>query len=176
MQKLVAPACLVLGLASCLTPAAPADTVGNQNKEVVMKFNDAAAKGDTASLEGFLAEKCMIYGPGLNDSINRQQEVDFWKKSWRTEFSSLTYDRAAIIAFTLPPDHKFPGDWVSDWGTWSIQYKNGSPNVSFAINVVAKVNDGKIEVARTFYDENDFFKQQGFTVTPPAVPGDGAKK
>ena len=173
MRKLIIPALLVMGFASCNKPApavvveTPIDTLGEQNKAIAGKFADAGAKGDTVGLEAIMADDIKIYGPGLNDSITKVDEMKFWKNGWKNEWESLTFDRAAIVAFNIPAGEKFPGDWVSDWGKWTVKQKNGKPTVSFWWNGVFKVESGKITTARAFYNMNDFFQQEGYTVTPP---------
>jgi hypothetical protein len=166
MKKMIFPAILLLALASCSKSAR--DTVGEQNKTLVQKYVDAIVKGDTSNLESFLAAQFMGYGPAMKDSSDRQKEIDSFKKNWRDSWSSVKFDRAAIVAFTLPPGEKNPGDWVADWATITVNYKNAAPPVTFNWHGVSRVKDGKIERIFAFYDVNDILIQQGFTVTPPA--------
>jgi len=164
MKKMIFPAILLVALASCNK----SNTVGEQNKALVQKYVEAIVNGDTSNLESFLADKFMGYGPATKDSSNRQQEIDSFKKNWRDSWSSVKFDRAAIVAFTLPPGEKNPGDWVADWATIAVNYKNGTSPVTFNWHGVSRVKDGKIERTFAFYDVNDILVQQGFTVTPPA--------
>jgi ketosteroid isomerase-like protein len=176
MRKLIIASLLIAGIASCNKPAAPVvDTAGEQNKEVAKRYADAGAKGDTTALEAILADNVMLYGPGLNDSTTKAKDVSFWKNGWKNDWQSMDYNRAALVAFTIPADGKFPGDWVSDWGKWTVKEKNGK-TVSFWWNGVFRVKDGKIDLGRTFFNVNDFFEQEGYTVTPPAAPKEEKKK
>jgi len=168
MKKLILPAILLVGMASCNKPAPAVDTVGEQNKSLVQKYDEAIVTGDTSNLESFLAEKFMAYGPAMKDSSSRQQIVDIWKKNWRTTWASIKFDRDAILAFTIPPGEKHPGDWVADWAVITVNQKNGLPTVKFRWHTVFRVKDGKIDQSVGFYDLNDILVQQGFTITPPA--------
>ena len=171
MKKLFIPAMLLLTAVACNQPAAPVvDTVGENNKVIVQKYSDAIVKGDTASLELYLADNYKGYGPGLTDSTDRAKEVSEWKRTWREEFASVDFDRAGTIAFTVPADGKFPGDWVADWALITVTYKNGNKPFKFWWHAVSRVKDGKIEVSRSFFNQNDYFTQRDFTVTPPAAP------
>lgn len=167
MQIIPTVLAALIGLAACTKPAPVVDTIGEQNKLVVQNYTDAVVKGDTSAIEGFLAGTYMAYGPALNDSTDRQQDIAEWKKNWREAWSSVDFDRAGTIAFTVPADGRFPGDWVSDWAKITVNYKNGSPSVTFWWNAVYLIKDGKIQIVRVFYDLNDILVQQGFKVTPP---------
>jgi hypothetical protein len=128
------------------------------------------SKGDTSAMEAFLADNYRGYGPGLNDSTNRDQEINSWKRSWRNEFQSIEFNRAGTIAFTVPATGKFPGDWVAEWAFITVTYKDGKKPFQFWWHGVSRLKDGKIEVSRAFYNVNDFFTQQGYKVTPPEAP------
>ena len=175
MRRLIIPALLVLGMASCNKPAPIVDTVGEQNKALVQKYIDVLVKGDTSSMDSFLAEKFMSYGPARKDSSNRQQEMDGYKKNWRESWASVQFIQAAIHAFTLPPGEKNPGDWVAVWGDVTINHKDGKPSVTFRWHGVYRVKEGKIDLGVAFYDNNDILVQLGYTLTPPA-PKEEAKK
>src|SRR5258706_12040177 len=152
MKKLIFPAIILVGLASCSKPGPPVDTVGEQNKALVQKYVDAVAKGDTANIESFLADGFKAYGPARKDSSTRQQELDNWKKNWKNNWASVNYDRAAMVAFTLPPGEKFPGDWVADWANITVKYKNGTPSATFYYHAVSRIKEGKIDLTQEFFN------------------------
>ena len=175
MKKIIIPAILILGMASCNKPAPMVDMVGEQNKALVQKYIDATVKGDTSSLDFFLAEKFMNYGPARKDSSNRQQELDNYKKNWRESWASAQFNQAAIHAFTLPPGEKYPGDWVAVWGIVTVNSKTGAPSVTFNWHGVFGVKEGKIDSEQGFYDNNDILTQLGYMTMPPA-PKEEAKR
>lgn len=174
MKKLFIPAILLFIAAACNQPAPPAapvvDTVGESNKVIVKQYTDAVVKGDTVAMASFLADNFRAYGPGSNDSTNLENHLKIWKKSWREEFASIDFQSAGLIAFNVPADGKYPGDWVADWALISITYKNGNKPFKFWWHGVYRMKDAKIELNRAFYNVNDFFTQQGFKVTPPEAP------
>ncbi len=173
MKKLVIPAILLAIVVACTKPEPPpppapvVDTVGENNKALISQYIDAIVKGDTSAIGNFLADSYKGYGPGLTDSTDRAKEITEWGSNWKNDFASIDFNRAGMIAFTVPAEGKFPGDWVSDWGLITVTYKNGLKPFSFWWNGVYRVKDGKIEVSRIFWNVNDFFIQQGYTVTPP---------
>ena len=59
------------------------------------------------------------------------------------------------------------GDWVLDWGKWTIHFKNGKPSDTVWFHAALRVKDGKINRRRNFYDVADMLEQQGFTFVPP---------
>lgn len=173
MKKLVLPLVLFIIIAACTKPepppppAPPVDTVGVNNKAIVQQYTDAVVKGDTITMGSFLADNYKGYGPGLNDSTDRAKEIKEWTNQWKNDFASIDFNRATIQAFTIPEGQKFPGDWVSDWALITITYKNGLKPLTTWWNGVYLVKDGKIQASRAFWNVNDYFQQQGFTVTPP---------
>ncbi|HMI65790.1 MAG TPA: hypothetical protein VK517_07140, partial [Cyclobacteriaceae bacterium] len=68
MKKLIFPAIVLVGLASCSKPGPPVDTVGEQNKALVQKYSEAIVRGDTADLESFLSDDFRSSGPAMKDS------------------------------------------------------------------------------------------------------------
>ena len=174
MKNLFIPAMLLFIIAACSKPAPPPppaappiDSVGENNKMVVQRFTDAVVKGDTAGIATFLTDNYKGYGPGLTDSTDRAKLVSEWSKNWKDTFASVDFKSAGKIAFTVPADGKYPGDWVADWAVITVNYKNGLKPVTFWWHSVYRVKDGKIEVSREFYNVNDFFTQHGYTITPP---------
>ncbi len=163
---------LLFIISACTKPAPPpltpaVDSVGDKNKALIAQYTEVVVKGDTLAMSAFLADNFKGYGPLLNDSTDRAQEISIWSRSWKNEFSSIDFKRAGMIAFTNPANGPYPGDWISDWALITVNYKNGYKTFTFWWHAVSRIKDGKIELTRTFYNQNDFFTQQGFTVTPP---------
>jgi hypothetical protein len=55
-----------------------------------------------------------------------------------------------------------PGYWVSDWAKVTINFKDGTGPVNTWVNAVYRINNGKIEYSRTFYNELDILEQVGY--------------
>jgi hypothetical protein len=168
MKKLLIPAIaiMILALASCTPPPPAVDTVGEANKEVVKKYMDALIAGNVSGAAEFLADDYMGRGPALKDSVNRQQFIDNWTKNWE-QFSAMKYDETAVLPTTVK-EGRNAGDWVLNWGTISVDYKDGRPSVKFLIQLTTRVANGKITFTIAYYDVADILTQQGFTFTPPA--------
>ena len=66
MKKMIAPAILIalaIEVVSCSPPKEYTVQRKPENEALVQKYIDAIVKGDTASIEGFLADNFMGYGP-----------------------------------------------------------------------------------------------------------------
>ena len=169
---------LMIALASCSKPTpatetaqTPAfDSLGTSNKELVKKYVDALLTGNTAGMADYLGEGYMGFGPAMKDSVNKQQNLTNWKKSWEEQFSSIKYDEIVSLTPTIKPEtnSRVAGDWVLNWGTVSVVYKNGQPPVKFSLHTAYMVVNGKIARSHVYYNVADILGQQGFTFVPPA--------
>ncbi len=179
MKKLFIPAiALIVALASCSKPTpatdsaqtSSADSLSSGNKEMVKKFIDAVITGKTDAMGEYLADGYMGYGPAMKDSVNKQQDIDNWKKSWAEQFTSIKYDEVVSLTPSIKPEtsSRAAGDWVLTWGTISTEYKNGTPPVKFQLHVAYRVTNGKIDRSYVYYNVADILTQQGFTFVPPA--------
>lgn len=131
------------------------------NLDLVQKYIDAVESLDYSTMESFLDEKYMGYGPSYGDSINKIQAVASWKKSAETLYESIKYNKSRSIAVTIP-DGENMGDWVSNWAELSITYKGSSDKVNIWANTVYKIENGKIVKTLTFYNEADVLEQLGY--------------
>lgn len=163
MQKLFYVAIIGL-LVSC---GQREDTpIGEKNKEIVYSYIDASITRDYETMEELLAEHFISAGPGLKDSATKVDHLANWKSRWTNDFESIDYKRAGTVTKTITVG-PYIGDWVADWALVTVTYKNGLPPVTFWLNVVFRVRDGKIERSRSYYDSGDVMAQQGFTFLPP---------
>ena len=167
MKRLLAPAILIaiaIGIVSC-TPNENTVQRNPDNEAIVQKYFDAVLKGDITTLESLLADNYKEYGPAVSDSMNRETSLNEWKKSWE-QFSTITYDRYAILSSTVP-EGRVKGDWVFDWGRVTANYKNGD-QVKFDGHWVFKIANGKIVQQNNFYNVADILGQLKYTFTPPS--------
>jgi len=179
MKRLLmsAVALIVLAMASCTKPTPATDSVqtpaydslGENNKALVKKLINAVCAGDTSSIGNFLAEDFMQHGPAMMDSLNKEQDVNRWKKDWKEQYSSIKFDEAAVLAYTVTPEmnERVAGDWVMEWGMISVEYKNGKPPVKFNIHLTMRITNGKVDREYVYYNVADILAQQGFTFVPP---------
>lgn len=161
---------IITALNSCMQSQTDVDTVGEQNKEIVKNFIDAVFRADTAHMGEFLSESYMQYGPGMKDSLDKEQQIRTWRKGWTETYQSITYDRVAILAHTVTPQEnpRVVGDWVMEWGNITAEFKNGTPTTKFRVHAVFRVANGKIEREFVYYNQADVLSQQGFKFVPPS--------
>ncbi len=182
MKRLLIPtiAIIIFAIASCTKqPAsvdatqAPVDSVGEKNKEMAKKLMEAVTSGDTIALASYLADGFMQHGPAIKDSANKEQDLKAWGNNWKNMFSSLKYDEAAVLAYTVKAEMnpRLAGDWVMKWGTISAEYKNGMPPVKFSLHLTMRIANGKVEREYVYYNVADILAQQGFTFEPPKKGG-----
>lgn len=167
MKRLSASAMLIAIAISIVSCSTNENTVQRSpdNEALVQKYFDNVLKGDLTAMEGLLADNYKEYGPAVKDSMDRATSIAEWKKSFE-EFSSVEYDRYAILSTTVP-EGRVAGDWVFDWGRVTVNYKNGK-QVKFDGHWVFKVKDGKIIQQNNFYNVADILGQLNYTFTPPS--------
>lgn len=176
INRVIIPATVVvfMGLAGC-TPHENHDQRNPKNEALVIKYFDAALKPDFETLEEFLSDEYKLFGPAVKDSVDRATFLASWRKSWDEEFSSMTYDRYGTLSTTVE-EGRVAGDWVLDWGKWTIHYKNGKPPFTVWFHAALRVKNGKINRQRNFYDVSDILQQQGFKFVPPVSGAEEMKK
>ena len=128
--------------------------------EVVEKYIAAIQTDDLATMESLLADDYKGYGPSINDSIDKKGAVEGWKILSEDLYESISYEEGYSAPFHVS-EGRIKGDWVANWGRLKVKYRNGLGPVELYINVVYKVEDGKIVRSRTFYNEADVMEQLG---------------
>ncbi|MBL0741218.1 ester cyclase [Chryseolinea lacunae] len=156
---------IVMAMAACDTPTVPEDdntsAVGEENKAIVDKYIQASLTGDVGTMEQFMAPNFKDHGPVKGDTTSRSRYLERTQKNWQETFASMKYNRISALAHTEEAG-PLKGDWVLEWGTLGVTYKNGRPPVSIKIHVVYKIKDGKIVYSSSYYNEADALKQQGY--------------
>ena len=164
MKQLVLLTFISIGLFSC---APTADT--NKNKEanlaIAKKYLEAVETNNAATMDSLLADNYMGYGPSVGDSINKADSIESWKYNAANLYESVKYTRYQNIAVTVGEGEQAEaGDWVSNWAYLTIKYKDGRGPVNLWVNATYKIEDGKIVLSRTFYNEADVMRQLGYTM------------
>src|SRR4051794_10916994 len=163
MKQLIAFISAVLFLASC---ANKDQGVNKDNFAVIERYAQAVQNKNVDSMSALLADDYMGYGPSFNDSINKADAVANWRNLVATLYDSIQYTHSVNIAAKVP-DGPHPGDYISSWSSMRITYKNGQGPVNLLVNVIYRVENGKITLSRTFYDEADAMRQLGYNFVPP---------
>ena len=145
------------------------DMVGdNPNAEadikVVSDFVNSLVSGDTVKAKAILADTYMGYGPSPDDSSNSEQEIIAWQQNYKTQSNR----KISFVTETFSvKSGDLKGDWVALWGDYS--FTQDGKDIKFPLQYTARVNNGKIETDRVYYDRLYIVQKLGFKVTPPSV-------
>ncbi len=164
MKQLLLLAIISIGLVSCTSQAVKKE---NDNLAIAEKYMNAVETNNPAVMDSLLADNYIGYGPSVGDSVNKKDAIDNWKYNAANLYESFEYTRHQNLAVTVK-DGDARGDWVLNWAYLTLKYKDGRGPVNVWVNVVYKIEDGKIILSRTFYNEADVLRQLGFSIMPPA--------
>ncbi|MEM9326556.1 MAG: nuclear transport factor 2 family protein [Bacteroidota bacterium] len=156
----------VLLAAFCLSGCqAPTGSEG-KNLAVVQAYVDAVKNEDFDKMQSLLADDYLGLGPSLGDSINKEGALASWKYNSENLYESMDFELTQLLE-TSVAEGPAQGDWVSNWSLVTITYQDGRGPVSLWVNVVYKIENGKIARSRTFYNEADVYEQLGYRIFPP---------
>ena len=137
------------------------EKIGKENIAVIEKYIQAVQSKDTQTMSDLLAENYVGYGPSFTDSTNKEQAIASWKDVAENLYDKIEYTRTVNIAATVK-EGPHPGNFVSDWASLKIMYKDGRGPVFLNINAIYRIENGKITLSRTFYNEADVLTQLGY--------------
>jgi hypothetical protein len=120
---------------------------------------------NVAAIDSLLADNYMGYGPSVGDSINKEDAISAFKYNSENLYASLEYTRHQELAVTVKEGNVM-GDWVLNWAYLTIKYKDGRGPVHLWVNVVYRIENGKIMYSRSFYNEADVMRQLGYKMVP----------
>ncbi len=141
--------------------------IEKENIAVIEKYIEAVESKDTQAMSDLLAENYVGYGPSFSDSTNKAQAIENWTDVAENLYEKIEYTRTVNIAATVK-DGPHPGNFVSDWASLKITYKDGRGPVFLNMNAIYRIENGKITLSRTFYNEADVLRQLGYDYCPPA--------
>jgi len=141
--------------------------VENPNAEADMKvvadFVNALTNADLIKAKSLLTANYLGYGPAPTDSTTADQTITDWKENYKIQTNrtvSFVTQTFKVLSGNLM------GNWVSLWGDYGFT-QNGK-KVSFPFQYTARVNNGKIDTDRIYYDRMFILQSLGYTLTPPA--------
>ena len=165
MKQLIICASFILLLFSCNSSA---DKTKTENLALAKKYMTAVESNDVVTMGELLADNYIGYGPSDGDSVNKEEAIKNWKYNAENLYASIKYSRHQNIAVTIKEgEEAMPGDWVSNWAILDIKYKDGRGPVRVWVNAVYKIENGKIALSRTFYNEADVLRQLGYEFSMP---------
>jgi len=165
MKQLIVLALISLSLFACTSSA---DKKEKANLAIAQKYMQAVETKNVALMDSLLADNYIGYGPSVADSTNKQQAILNWKDNVENLYESIEYTHHQEIATTVK-EGRAKGDWVLNWAFLTIKYKDGRGPVNLWVNVVYVIENGKIKMSRTFYNEADALRQLRYNLDPPQV-------
>jgi ketosteroid isomerase-like protein len=159
---------LLLALAitmSCNSANSDEEKTKQDNIAVVEKYIQAVQNKDVSTMADLLSDNYIGYGPGFADSINKADAVANFKDLAENLYDKVNYTRSINLAATLT-DGPHPGNYVSNWNHLTITYKDGRGPINLYANTSYRIENGKITLTRTIYDEADAMRQLGYEMHP----------
>ena len=164
-MKFILILCLTILVGVCFSTGNQA--IEKENIAVIQKYIDAVQSKDTQTMSDLLADNYVGYGPSFSDSTNKESAMANWKDVAENLYDKIEYTRTVNIASEVK-DGPHPGNFVSDWASLKITYKDGRGPVYLNMNAIYRVENGQITLSRTFYNEADVLRQLGYDYCPPA--------
>jgi len=165
MKLLIALICFIILCTACLSTSEQQKTE-KDNIAVIEKYIHAVQTKDTQTMSDLLADNYVGYGPSFSDSTDKEQAIASWKDLAENLYDKIEYTRTVNIAAKVT-DGPHPGNFVSDWASLKITYKDGRGPVHLNMNAIYRIENGKITLSRTFYNEADVLAQLGYDCFPP---------
>ena len=163
MKQLIVLAIISLSLFACTSSS---DKKEKANLAIAQRYMQAVETKNVAIMDSLLADDYIGYGPSVGDSTNKEQAILSWKDNAENLYESIKYTRHKELAVTVKEGEAI-GDWVLNWAYLTIKYKVGKVPVNLWVNVVYRIENGKIVQSRTFYNEADVLRQLRYTIDPP---------
>jgi ketosteroid isomerase-like protein len=163
MKQLIMLAIISVTLFACTSSA---DKKEKANLAIAQKYMQAVETKNVAIMDSLLAENYMGYGPSVGDSVNKEEAIAGFKDNIENLYESIQYTRHKELAVTVTEGEAI-GDWVLNWDYLTLKYKVAKDPVNLWVNVVYRVENGKIVHSRTFYNEADVLRQLRYMITPP---------
>ena len=163
MKQLILLATISISLFACTSSAEKKE---KENLAIAKKYMMAVETKNVEVMDSLLADNYIGYGPSVGDSINKEDALLNFKDNAENLYDSFKYTRHKEIAVTVKEGEAM-GDWVLNWAYLTIKYKVGDVPVNLWVNVVYRIENGKIVHSRTFYNEADVLRQLRYSINPP---------
>jgi hypothetical protein len=163
MKQLIVLSIICISLFACTSSAVKMEKA---NLAIAEKYMQAVETKNASLMDSLLADNYIGYGPSVNDSVNKEEAISAFRENSENLYESLKYTRHKELAVTVKEGEAL-GDWVLNWAFLTIKYKVGNEPVHLWVNVVYRIENGKIVLSRTFYNEADVLRQLRYMITPP---------
>ena len=147
----------------------PSSTLEFDNAEtalqLIQNYVQALQQGDVDKMNAQLDENAVIIGLGGSlDSLNITQHNDYYTESTSLVTHTITED----LYLPIKVDNNWnEGEWVLSWGTNTIANKETSKAFEVPYHIASRVENGKVNYMRYYYDMLNVIRNQGFTISPP---------
>ena len=145
-------------LSSCSSPNKDSEKTKEDNVALVEKYIQAVQNKDVKTMSDLLSDDYKGYGPGFSDSTDKKDAVANFEDVANNLYDKITYTRSLNIAAEVK-DGPNPGNFVSNWAHLTITYKDGRGPINLYANTAYRIENGKITMTRTIYDEADAMRQ-----------------
>ena len=134
------------------------EKLSKENIALVEKYIQAVQNKDIKTMGEMLSDDYMGYGPAYGDSINKAGAMENFKNVAENLYEKIVYTRSINLAAKIT-DGPRPGNFVSNWAHLTITYKDGRGPINLYTNTGYRIENGKITMTRTIYDEADAIRQ-----------------
>jgi hypothetical protein len=163
MKPLIVLAIISIGLFACTSSTGKKEKA---NLAIAQKYMKAVETMDVALMDSLLADNYIGYGPSVDDSTNKENAILNFKDNSENLYEYFKYTRHKELAVSVIAGEAI-GDWVLNWAYLTIKYKVGKDPVHLWVNIVYRIENGKIIQSRTFYNEADVLRQLRYSINPP---------
>jgi hypothetical protein len=163
MKQLIVLAIISICLFACTSSA---DKKEIANLAIAQKYMKAIETMNVSLMDSLLADNYIGYGPSVGDSTNKKDAILNFKDNVENLYESFEYTRHKELAVTVTEGEAI-GDWILNWAYLTIKYKVADVPVHLWVNIVYRIENGKIIHSRTFYNEADVLRQLRYSIDPP---------
>jgi hypothetical protein len=163
MKQLIVLSFISLSLFACTSSE---DKKEEANLAIAKKYVQAVETMNIEAMDSLLADNYMGYGPSVGDSTNKEEAIASWAYNAENLYESIEYTHHTELAVTVK-EGRAKGDWALNWAYLTIKYKDGRGPVTLWVNSVYLIENGKIAMSRTFYNEADVLRQLNYSINPP---------
>ena len=169
-MKQIVIVCLIAILASCTSNSqnekSKEESIQQENIALVEKYIKAVQDKDVKAMSDMLADNYIGYGPSFNDSIDKAGAVASWTNLSQNFYEKIEYRKSINVAATVN-DAYHPGNFVSNFAHLVIKFKDGKGPIEIFANTSYRIENGKITLSRTIYNEADALRQLGYKIVAP---------
>ena len=163
MKQLSILVASILVLASC-NSAGP--EINTQNLPVVENYLRAIQDRNIDRLGLLLADDFRGFGPSVNDSTDKAGSLAKWRAMFENS-NTIEFINPVSAAGRVDKGN-YPGDYITCWSNIKVTLKDNRGPLHLPFNSILRIENGKINVARTIFNEADTLRQLGYQFTPPA--------